>query len=77
MDESEQKQTKQKIFIVKSLIKRFDSTNKQNIEKQNQTHEWIRKFIDDHLQANETSYYIFGEKFKKSRLKNQRFNITV
>ena len=51
MDENEQKQTKQKIFTIKNLIKRFDSTNKQNIEKQLQ---WIRKFIHDQLQANET-----------------------
>ena len=60
MDENEQKQTKQKIFTIKNLIKRFDSTNKQNIEKQLQ---WIRKFIHDQLQANETWYYTFGEKF--------------
>ena len=51
MDEDKQ-ETKQKNFIIKNLIKRFDSTNKQNIEKQLQTHEWIRKFIDDQLQAN-------------------------
>ena len=34
-------ETKQKINIVKNFINRTDSTNKQNIEKQLQTHQWI------------------------------------
>ena len=38
MDQDEQNQTKQNIFVVKNLIKRSDSTNKQEIEKQLQTH---------------------------------------
>ena len=77
MDQDEQNQTKQNIFVVKNLIKRFDSTNKQEIEKQLQTHEWIRIFIEDRLQANETSYYTFRKKFKKSRIRKERLNITV
>ena len=63
MDQDEQNRTKQNIFVVKNLIKRFDSTNKQEIEKQLQTHEWIEIFIEDRLQANETSYYDFRKKF--------------
>lgn len=49
MDQDEQNRTKQNIFVVKNLIKRFDSTNKQEIEKQLQTHEWIKIFIEDRL----------------------------
>ena len=77
MDQDEQNQTKQNIFVVKDLIKRFDSTNKQEIEKQLQTHEWIRIFMEDRLQVNETSYYTFRKKFKKSRVRKERSNITV
>ena len=43
MDEADWIETKQKINIVKNFIKRFDSANKQNIEKQLQTHGWIIK----------------------------------
>ena len=43
MDVVERIETKQKINIVKNFIKRFDSANKQNIEKQLQTHGWIIK----------------------------------
>ena len=38
MDEADPIETKQKTNIVKSFIKIFDSANKQNIEKQLQTH---------------------------------------
>ena len=41
MDEADGIEIKQKINIVKHFIKRFDSANKQNIEKQLQTHGWI------------------------------------
>ena len=44
-------ETKQKINIVKNFINRIDSTNKQNIEKQLQTHQSITKLIEDQLQA--------------------------
>ena len=77
MDQDEQNRTKQNIFVVKNLIKRFDSTNKQEIEKQLQTHEWIRIFMEDRLQVNETSYYTFCKKFKKSIIRKERSNITV
>ena len=77
MDQDEQNRTKQKIFVVKNFIKRFDSTNKQEIEKQLQTHEWIMIFMEDRLQVNETSYYTFRKKFKKSRIRKERSNITV
>ena len=43
MDEADRTETKQKINIVKNFIKRFDSANKQNIEKQLQTRGWIIK----------------------------------
>ena len=68
MDEVDRIETKQKINIVKNFIKRFDSANKQNIEKQLQTHGWIIKLIEDQLQKDKT-FYTFGEKFRKSRLK--------
>ena len=41
MDEADGIETKQNINIVKHFIKRFNSANKQNIEKQLQTHGWI------------------------------------
>ena len=69
-------ETKQKINIVKNFINRTDSTNKQNIEKQLQTHQWITKLIEDQLQADKT-YYTFGENFENSRLKKHKSNITV
>ena len=50
-------------------------TNKQNIAKQLQTHQWIRKLTEDQLQANKT--YAFGENFENSRLTKFRLNITV
>ena len=70
MDEADRIETKQKINIVKNFIKRFDSANKQNIEKQLQTHGWIIKLIEDQLQKDKT-FYTFGEKFRKSRLKKK------
>ena len=70
MDEADQIETKQKINIVKNFIKRFDSANKQNIEKQLQTHGWIIKLIEDQLQKDKT-FYTFGEKFRKSRIKKK------
>ena len=70
MDETDRTETKQKINIVKNFIKRFDSANKQNIEKQLQTHGWIIKLIEDQLQKDKT-FYTFGEKFRKSRLKKK------
>ena len=64
MDGIGRTETKQKINIVKNFIKRFDSANKQNIEKQLQTREWIIKLIEDQLQKDKT-FYTFGEKFRK------------
>ena len=69
-------ETKQKTNIVKNFINRTDSTNKQNIEKQLQTHQWITKLIEDQLQADKT-YYTFGENFENSILKKHKSNITV
>ena len=68
MDGADQIETKQKINIVKNFIKRFDSANKQNIEKQLQTHGWIIKLIEDQL-PKDKKFYTFGEKLRKSRLK--------
>ena len=68
MDETGRTETKQKINIVKNFIKRFDSANKQNIEKQLQTHGWVIKLIEDQLEKDKT-FYMFGETFRKSRLK--------
>ena len=57
--EADRIETRQKINIVKNFINRFDSANKQNIEKQLQTHEWIIKLIEEQLQKYKT-YYTFG-----------------
>ena len=70
MDKVDRIETKQKINIAKNFIERFDSANKQNIEKQLQTREWIIKLIEDQLQKDKT-FYTFGEKFRKSRLKKK------
>ena len=51
MKNDDPQETKQKINIIKNFINRIDSTNKQNIEKQLQTHQWITKLIEDQLQA--------------------------
>ena len=68
--------TKQRINIAKNFINRIDSTNKQNIGKQLQTHQWITKLTEDQLQADKT-YYTYGENFENSRLKKHKSNITV
>ena len=51
MKNDDRQETKQKINLVKNFINRIDSKNKQNIEKQLQTHQWITKLIEDQLQA--------------------------
>ena len=51
MKSDDLQETKQKIYIVKNFINRIDSTNKQNIEKQLETHQSITKLIEDQLQA--------------------------
>ena len=67
---------KTKINIVKNFINRFDSANKQNIEKQLQRHEWIIKLIGDQLQKDKT--YTFGENFENYNLQKQdKFNSNV
>ena len=76
MKNDDRQETKQKINLVKNFINRIDSTNKQNIEKQLQTHQWITKLIEDQLQADKI-YYTFGENFENSRLKKHKLNITV
>ena len=77
MSEADCIKTKQKINIAKNVINRFDSANKQNIEKQLQTYEWIIKLIEDQLQKNKT-YYTFGENFKNSNVrKNDKLNSNV
>ena len=76
MKNDDRQETKQKINLVKNFINRIDSKNKQNIEKQLQTHQWITKLIEDQLQADKT-YYTFGENFENSRLKKHKSNITV
>ena len=43
MKNNDCQETKQNINILKNFINRFDLTNKQNIEKQLQTHQWITK----------------------------------
>ena len=54
MKSDDLQETKQKIYIVKNFINRIDSTNKQNIEKQLETLQWITKLIEDQLQADKT-----------------------
>ena len=49
MKNDDRQETKQKINLVKNFINRIDSKNKQNIEKQLQTHQWITKLIEDQL----------------------------
>ena len=77
MTEADRIETRQKINIVKNFINRFDSANKQNIEKQLQRHEWIIKLIGGQLQKDKT-YYTFGENFENYNLQKQdKFNSNV
>ena len=71
MTEADRIEARQKINIVKNFINRFDSTKKQNIEKQLQTHEWIIKLIEDQLQKYET-YYTFSENFENYNLHKKK-----
>ena len=77
MTEADRIDTRQKIDIAKNFINRFNSANKQNIEKQLQTHEWIIKLVGDKLQKDKT-YYTFGENFENYNLqKKDKFNSNV
>ena len=77
MTEADRIDTRQKIDIAKNFINRFNSANKQNIEKQLQTHEWIIKLVEDKLQKDKT-YYTFGENFENYNLqKKDKFNSNV
>ena len=70
MNEADRIEIRQKINIVKNFINRFDSANKQNIEKQLQTHEWIIKLIEEQLQKYKT-YFMFGENFENYNLQKK------
>ena len=47
------------ITVLKNFINKIDSENKENMEKQIQSHKWISKLIEDLLKQNVT-YYTFG-----------------
>ena len=77
MTEVDRIETRQKINIVKNFINRLDSANKQNIEKQLQTHEWIIKLIEEQLQEYKT-YFTFGENFENYNLQRKdKFNSNI
>ena len=39
--------TKQKITLLKNFIKRYETTNIQNIEKQIKSHKWLSQLVED------------------------------
>ena len=41
MTKADKTDTKQKITLLKNFIKRYDTTNIKNIEKQIKSHEWL------------------------------------
>ena len=69
-------ETKQKINILKYLIKKFNLIRKPDIEKQLQSHEWLTKLIEHQLKLNKT-YHTFGENFESNKLKNKFKNVTI
>ena len=61
--------TKQKITLLKNFVKRYDTTNIQNIEKEIKSHEWLSQLVEDQLK-NKTNLS-FGENYEKRKSKNK------
>ena len=69
MTKADKTDTKQKITLLKNFIKRYDTTNIQNIEKQIKSHEWLSQLVEDQLK-NKTDLS-FGENYEKRKSKNK------
>ena len=69
MAKADKTDTKQKITLLKNFIKRYDTTNIQNIEKQIKSHEWLSQLVEDQLK-NKTDLS-FGENYEKRKSKNK------
>ena len=69
MTKADKTYTKQKITLLKNFIKRYDTTNIQNIEKQIKSHEWLSQLVEDQLK-NKTDLS-FGENYGKRKSKNK------
>ena len=61
--------TKQKITLLKNFIKRYDTTNIQNIEKQIKSHESLSQLVEDQLKSK--TDLSFGENYEKRKSKNK------
>ena len=69
MTKAHKTDTKQKITLLKDFIKRYDTTNMPNIEKQIKSHEWLSQLAEDQLK-NKTDLS-FGENYEKRKSKNK------
>ena len=76
MSKDDRAEMKQKINILKNLNKKFNLTEKPDIEKQLQLHEQLTKLIEDQLKLNKTCH-TFGENFGSNKLKNKFKNVTI
>ena len=72
---NQKKESKQKITLLKNLIKRVNTAKNKDIEEQLQSHEWLSKLIEDHLKNN-TSYN-FGENYENRNVTNKFPYITT
>ena len=69
MTKDDKTDTKQKITLLKNFIKRYDTTNMQNFEKQIKSHEWLLQLVEDQLENK--ADLSFGENFEKRKSKNK------
>ena len=57
MMKADKTDTKQKITLLKIFIKRYDTTNIQNIEKQIKSHKWLSQLVEDQLKKQNRSEF--------------------
>ena len=69
MTKADKTDTKQKITLLKNFIKRYDTTNIQNIEKQIKSHESLSQLVEDQLKNK--ADLCFGENYEKRKSKNK------
>ena len=69
MTKADKTDTKQKITLLINFIKRYDTTNIQNIEKQIKSHKWLLQLVEDQLKSK--TDLSFGENYEKRKSKNK------
>ena len=76
MSPSSTQDTKQKKVILNQLIKRLETSSKKNIEKQIESHSWLKHLIDDQLNKHKDKSFSFGNYDDKTPNKNKFKNVT-